>query len=157
VRPGSPARCPLVVRVLDRRGVDELAERSAQHLLRLPAQQVAHPVRHEHVAPGAVGRPDEVGRRLDHRPVALLGLAQLPLEALPLADVTGGAVDAGKAIVRVRDAHRVDLDRDGGPVLALELEAQDLGLAGLVNRAGPAFDGDRDGFLGHDLDDGPAR
>ena len=61
--------------------------------------------------PVGVGHPDEVRRRRDEVAVALLGLAQLALEALALADVAGRAVDAGEPPVVVDACRGADLDR----------------------------------------------
>src|SRR4029079_18503881 len=67
-----------------------------------------------------VGREDDIRRVLDEEPVALLALAQLPLEALPLGDVAGGALDPGEHAV-APDAYRADLERADAAVALLEV------------------------------------
>ena len=73
---------------------------------------------HEREHALVVGREDDVRRVLDEEAVALLGVAQLALESLPLGDVAGGALDPGEDAVAA-DADRADLERQdpavGGP------------------------------------------
>ena len=100
----------------------EVGERAPEQLLGLPAEDLLRLVGHERELAVGVGHPDEVRRRLDEVAVALLGLAQLALQALPLADVARGPVDAREHAV---DAHRGrrHLELAEGAVLVLQLHA----------------------------------
>jgi hypothetical protein len=79
------------------REVDERREMRPDELARLVAGQRFDRLREVRVATLRVGREDDVRRVLDEEPVALLGLAQLAFEALPIADLAGDALDADEA------------------------------------------------------------
>ena len=80
-----------------------------------------------------VRREHDVGRVLDEEPVALLGRAQLVLEALPLADVAGDAADRGQLAELVDLADDADLERDRA---AAVLVADEQPVGGRLARVG---------------------
>src|SRR5436309_904412 len=81
-------------------------------------------------------REDAVGRLLDQEPIALLGLAQLPLEAVPLAHVAHAAVRPGEPAAIVPRAEGDELGRHWVAV-AVEQVDPAAELAVLAHPGGP--------------------
>src|SRR4029078_7562736 len=111
---------PTLQRVRQRPRVDDLREVPADQLVRAEPDHLLDRLGDEREVALDVGREDDIRRVLDEEPVALLALAQLPLEALPLGDVAGGALDPGEHAV-APDAYRADLERADAAVALLEV------------------------------------
>src|SRR4029078_1633235 len=90
-----------------------VGERGPDEVLRLDAERPPDAVRDVAELPARVDREDDVGRVRDEEPEPRLALAQLPLEALPLAHVAHRAVRTGEPALGVERAVRAELGQDG--------------------------------------------
>ena len=160
---GGHGQRPVDLGDVARRLVDDGPEVLAQELLGLEPGQPLAGVGQEGQLRVGVDGPDQVRGVLDEVAVALLGAAQLALQAGPLADVADRALVADPAAV-LEHAGRGDLGLEGRAVAAHEQERDALddvrgGADGHVLLAGqghrPGVGQERE-VLADDLGDGPA-
>ena len=113
---------------------DDRAERLADEILGVVAEAATDGLRYVREAALLVDRIDHVGRVLDEEAVALLGRAQLALQAVAFAHVADRAVGARERAVRVERAEGSELGGDRVAVAVEEIEptAQLLELRGEV-------------------------
>ena len=98
----------------------------ADDVRRAVPEQALDGIRQEREAALGVGREHDVRRVLDEEPVALLRLAELALEAEPLGDVAGDAVDADQlAVLDLAQDVDLELARCARPVEEVHADGVD--------------------------------